>query len=230
MLLPQMLVSNPASVGTAADSLLLSDYHDEDITIIIADKNPDSPSASTSQPNQDLPTPSATQSIYVSPPPTILQKIIMREVCDNIFKDLMELVNSRNQAIHIENYEDKWNNMRSVVNRVFSGLKKLLIQAQNQALKDWFAEVIKSMEAVEVKRSVKLISDSPHYACLSKMIHEAVRSSLDTSWINKVFVKLAKPVLKALKLKEPKEMFVKKLQLELFEQKLVYETLRRQLA
>jgi len=63
------------------------------------------------------------------------------------------------------------------------------------------------------------------------MIPEAVRSGLDTSWITQVLVKPEKPVLKALKMKEPEEeKFVEKLQEELFEQKVVSETLRRQLA
>jgi len=41
------------------------------------------------------------------------------------------------------------------------------VQAQNQALKKWFEEVIERMEAVEVKRNIKQLSDSPHYVDLS---------------------------------------------------------------
>ena len=79
----------------------------------------------------------------------------------------MELVNSRNLEIHLDNYEDKWNNLRVVVNRVFNDLQRLSVQAQNQALKKWFEEVIERMEAVEVKRNIKQLSDSPHYVDLS---------------------------------------------------------------
>jgi len=143
----------------------------------------------------------------------------------------MELVNLRNQVIHLENYADKLKNLRSVVNKVFNDLQRLLVQAHDQALKNLFKEVIKSMEVVEVKRNRKLISDFPHYVYLSKMIPEAVRSGLDTSWMTQVLVKPKKPILKALKMKEPEEeKFVEKLQEELLEQKSVSETLRRQLA
>jgi hypothetical protein len=63
------------------------------------------------------------------------------------------------------------------------------------------------------------------------MIHETVKSGLDTSWITQILVKSEKPVLKALKIKDPEEeKKVEKLQKELFEQKLIFESLRRQLA
>jgi len=75
----------------------------------------------------------------------------------------MELVNFRNQAIHLENYEDNWNNLRKVVNWVVDDLQSLSIQAQDQALRNWFDEGAKSMEAMEIKRSIKQLSDSPHF-------------------------------------------------------------------
>ena len=62
---------------------------------------------------------------------------------------------------------------------------------------------------------------------LSRMIPEAVRSGLDTSWITQML----KNLLKALNKKDPKEVkLVEKLQEDLFEQKMMFEDLRRQLA
>jgi len=59
------------------------------------------------------------------------------------------------------------------------------------------------------------------------MIPEAVRSGLDTSWITQML----KNLLKALNKKDPKEVkLVEKLQEDLFEQKMMFEDLRRQLA
>jgi hypothetical protein len=104
----------------------------------------------------------------------------LREVCDNIFEDLMKLVNSRNDAIHLENYENKWNALKTVVDRVFSDPQRQSVEAQNQALTKWFKEVIKSMEAVEIKRNEKFITNIPFYVDLSRMIPETVRSGLDT--------------------------------------------------
>jgi len=89
----------------------ISDSEHEDIEEIMVTENPVSPVTPTPQ-------------ITVSPPPTILlQPTVLKEVCDNIFNDLMELVNSRNQDIHLENYEGKWKNLRSVVNRMFNDLQ-----------------------------------------------------------------------------------------------------------
>jgi len=47
-------ISTQTSVNIASDNMELSDSEDEDILVIYADKNPDTPSASTSQTNQDL--------------------------------------------------------------------------------------------------------------------------------------------------------------------------------
>jgi hypothetical protein len=55
-------------------------------------------------------------------PPLLISNIVLREVCNNIFKDMMEVENSRNHAIHLENYEDKWKNLREVVNIVLDDL------------------------------------------------------------------------------------------------------------
>ena len=115
--------TNQASVNSAYDNMELSDSEDENIPVIYVYINPDSPSGSTSQTNQDLPTPPTPQPIKVSPPPTILlQSIVLREVCENIFKDLMQLVKSRNNPIHSENYEGKWIALREVLDRVFYDL------------------------------------------------------------------------------------------------------------
>jgi len=56
---------------------------------------------------------STSQHISISPPPILTFNLVLRDVCKNIFDDLEELVNSRNKAIHLENYEDKWNNLRN---------------------------------------------------------------------------------------------------------------------
>jgi len=143
----------------------------------------------------------------------------------------MELVNLRNQVIHLENYEDKWNNLREVLNKVLDDLHKLFVQALNQALKKWFDEVIEIMKVVEVKISMKQLSESPHYIDYSKKILEPVRSGLDTSWIIQMLIKPEKYVMKSLNMEDHEEMkLVKKLQEDPFEPKMVFEKLRRQLA
>jgi len=101
--------------------MLLTYSAEEDERIINVDL--DTPSTSTSQTNQDLPTPYVLQPINVSPPPTLLlQSTILKEVDENIFDDLNQLVKSRNDPTHTENYEDKWIALREVVDRVFCDL------------------------------------------------------------------------------------------------------------
>jgi len=101
------LVDNDAD-NTAKE---LSKFDDKGIPAIIVTRN------------QAIHVPSTSQQITLSPPPILTSQSVMREVCNNIFNDLMELVNSRNQAINIKNYEDKWNNLKEVVNRVLDELQ-----------------------------------------------------------------------------------------------------------
>ena len=86
----------------------------------------------------------------------------------------MELVNSKNKAIHLENHEDKWNNLKELVNKTLDDLETIYIEAQEQALRKWFDEVAKSMETVEFRRSVKKRSDSPHYIDYPKKIPASI--------------------------------------------------------
>jgi len=70
---------------------------------------------------------------------------------------------------------------------------------------------------VEVKRSIKQLSDFSHYIDYSKKISAVVKSSLDTSWITQMFIKPEKVVMK-MNMEDPEEMkLVEKLQEDLFE-------------
>jgi len=129
----------------------------------------------------------------------------------------MELVNSRNQAFHLENYEDKWNNLRELVNKVLDDFQSLYVQAQDQDLRNWFNEVAKSMKVVEVKRSIKQLSDSPHFIDPTKKIPTTINAGLDTSWITSMFIKPKRIVMKSLNLEDHEEMkLVEKLQEDMF--------------
>lgn len=148
----------------------------------------------------------------------------MREVFENIFDPF------RNDLVHIENYEDKWIALREVVDNVFCDLQRLSIKAQNQSLSKWFKEVIKSMEAVQVSRNILYISDSPFFLDASSIITSSVREDLNTSWLTQVKVKPAILILKKLKQDPEQDKRVKKLEQELFDQKMLTEALKRQMA
>jgi hypothetical protein len=110
-------------------------------------------------------------------------------------------------------------------------LQILSVEAQNQALNNWFKEVIKSMEVVEVRRNRLYILDSPFFLDLSSLITSSVKEDLDTSWLTQVFIKPQNPVIKELKKQDPEEdKKVEKLQQELFEQKMLTKALKRQMA
>jgi len=117
--------------------MLTSDCEDEGVTVIYADRNPNTPSTSTSQTNQDLPSTSSPQTINISPPPTLLlHSNILREVYDNIFNDLVNLFESINNPIHTKSYEEKWIALREVVDIVFCYHQRLSVEAQNQSLQN----------------------------------------------------------------------------------------------
>lgn len=56
-------------------------------------------------------------------------------------------------------------------------------------MRKWLKEVVKSMEAVELKKSFKQPSDTPHYHDPTKEIPQIVKTGLDTSWITNMFIK-----------------------------------------
>jgi len=86
------------------------------------------------------------------------------------------------------------------------------------------------MEVVEAKRSIKQLSNSPHFIDPTKEILDTIKTGLDTSWISSLFIKPKRIVMKSLNMKNLDEVkLVEKLQEDLFEQKMVSENLRRQL-
>ena len=73
----------------------------------------------------------------VLPPPTILlDSAILKEVCENIFKDLNKLVKTRSNFVHEKDYVSERTSLRGRVDYVMCELQKLSIEAHNQALID----------------------------------------------------------------------------------------------
>jgi len=94
---------------------------DDEMPDVYTDSNPnissqqtiDIPSSSSFQPILDQELSLAPLTKNVSPPPTLLlDSIILKEVCENIFKDLNKLVKARNDPIHTKKYEDQWTALR----------------------------------------------------------------------------------------------------------------------
>jgi len=84
---------------------------------------------------------------------------------------------------------------------------------------------------MEVRRNRLYISDSPFFLDLSSIITQSIKEDLDTSWLTQVYVNPQIKVLEKLNnqgLEEDKR--AEKLQQELFDQKMITEALKKQMA
>jgi len=113
-------------------------------------------------------------------------------------------------------------------------LQKLSLEAHNQALntlKNWFKEVVSSMEEVEVTRNQEkrklYISDTHIYLDASSIITASVHS--DFKWLTKLKLQVDAPILEKLKNDSEQEKRIKKLEQDLFEQRMMYANLQRRL-
>jgi len=227
----------PIQTGTTLDSsspFVLESVHDEPFI-------PSNRYTAIEISNMDIPSSSTTniqQLTNVSPPPTLLlDSIILQEVCENISQDLNKLVKTRSNLVHKENYVDQWTNLREKVNYVMCEPQKLSIEAYNQALKslkEWFTEVVKSMEEVydnmnQEKRKL-YISDTPIYLDSLSIITSSVQSeNPNLTWLTMLKIQAETPILEKLKIDSEQEKRIKKLEKELFEQRLMYAELKRKM-
>lgn len=74
-------------------------------------------------------------STNVSFPPTLLlDSIILKEVCENIFKDLNKLVKTRNNFVHEKDYVNKWTRLGNIVYFVMCELQKISSEEYDKAM------------------------------------------------------------------------------------------------
>jgi len=172
-------------------------------------------------------------STNISPPPTLLlDSVILKEVCQNIFEDLTKLVEARNHVIPSNIYEEQWTSLRERVDYVMFEMKKLSQEAYNQTLHNWFKDIARSMKEMElnmnpVERRL-YISYTPIYMDASSIITSSVQSEdHNLSWLTKIVIHSDAPILEKLKRDSEQEQRVKQLENELFEQKLMYANLKR---
>ena len=116
-------------------------------------------------------------------------------------------------------------------------LQKLSLEAHNQSiniLNNWFKDVVSSMKEVEVNRDQEknrlYISYTLFFLDASSIITFGVQDNLDLSQLTKLKIQADIPILDKLKHDSEQEQNIKKLERELFEQKLMYENLKRNMA
>jgi len=186
---------------------------------------------------QALQTCTPIQTTNISFPPTLfLDAIILADVCESIFTELNKLVKAKNNLVHEEDYVQEWRRLRERVDFVMSELQKSSLEAHSNAknsLNDWFKNVVKSMQEVEVKRTQErsklYISDTLMFLNASGIISSNVHSeNLDLKWLTKLKVQTDSPILEKLKNDFELEKENKRLKKELLEQRLLLAEYKRQ--
>ena len=143
---------------------------------------------------------------------------------------------ARNNLVHEEDYVQEWRRLREQVDFVLSELQKSSFEAHSNAknsINDWFKNVVKSMQEVEVKRTQErsklYISDTPMLLNALGIISSNVHSeNLDLKWLTKLKVQTDSPILEKLKNDFELEKENKRLKKELLEQRLLLAEYKRQ--
>jgi len=101
-----------------------------------------------------------------SPPTMYLDSSLLADVCENIFQELNTLVQSRNDLIYQNSYEQSWKRLKERVENVLNALQRTCMDDQDNAqqkLKDWLKGVTTNLQEVKILKTwVK------HPLCLRK--------------------------------------------------------------
>jgi len=85
------------------------------------------------------------------------------------------------------------------------------------------------MVEVEIRRHKLYLSDSPFFLDASSLITFAIKEDLNISWLTQVEVKADIPILEKLMEDHVQTKKIQKLEQELFEHKMLFEKLKRQM-
>jgi len=91
-----------------------------------------------------------------SPPTLFLDSINLANVCENIFQELNNLVQARNNLIHEDIYEKQWKRLKERVDFVLTELQRSCLDAQDSAqnkLQDWLKGDDNNLQEVKVLRT-----------------------------------------------------------------------------
>jgi len=91
-----------------------------------------------------------------SPPTLFPDSTILADVCENIFQELNNLVQARNNLIHEDNYEKLWLKLTDRVEYVLTELQRTCLDARDTAqtkLQDWLKGVVNNLHEVKVLKT-----------------------------------------------------------------------------
>jgi len=92
----------------------------------------------------------------LSPLTIFLDSIILADVCENIFQELNNLIQVRNNMVHKDSYEKQWKRLKERVDYVLSALYKSCLDAQDIAqlnFQDRLKGVDNNLQVVKVLRT-----------------------------------------------------------------------------
>ena len=91
-----------------------------------------------------------------SPPTMYLDSSLLADVCENIFQELNRLVQSRNDLIYQNSYEQSWKRLKERVENVLNALQRTCMDDQDNAqqkLKDWLKGVTTNPQEVKILKT-----------------------------------------------------------------------------
>jgi len=91
-----------------------------------------------------------------SPPTLFLDSTILADVCENIFQELNNLVQARNNLIHEDSYEKLWKRLKERVDYVLTELQRSCLDAQDSSQRkhqEWLKGVDGNLQEVQVLRT-----------------------------------------------------------------------------
>jgi len=160
-----------------------------------------------------------------SPPTLFLDSTILVDVCENIFQELNNLVQARNNLIHENSYEKLWIRLTDRVEYVLTELQRTCLDAQDigqTKLQEWLKGVVSNLHEVKVfKTWVKTplcLRARNATGFIPSSIHPR---ELDLTWLNKINIKEASTELTLMQKNTLLEKENKQLKKELLEEKLL---------
>jgi len=146
-------------------------------------------------------------------------------VCENIFQELNNLIQARNNLTHEDSYEKQWKRLQERVIFVLTELQRTCFDAQDNAqtkLQEWLKGVVCNLQEVKV---LKTWVQTP--LCLrARNVTDFIPSNIhprehDLNWLNKINLKEASTELEHMQKNTILEKENKQLKKKLLEQKLL---------
>jgi len=160
-----------------------------------------------------------------SPPTMYLDSSLLADVCENIFQELNRLIQSRNDLIHQNNYEQSWKRLKERVENVLNAPQRTCMDDQDiaqQKLKDWLKGVTSNLQEVRILRTwvqnPLCLRQRNETDFIPAGIHPR---ELNVNWLTRMNIKPVSTELAVLQRNAELENEKRQLEKELLEQKLL---------